>query len=191
MEKLEWEKFKTETKKLVSTFLASSNYSNTAKHEILDILDGMSESHHEIITILSIINSSKNQKEIAVAGMLAFLWEFEGNYVSCVDAFCYLLVANRHDLFDIIRRKFVHSIEDIGNVDISTKLDFLEEHDFGILRRTEDKRLRNKIAHHDFQLDNSGRLQIDNRLVDIESRLDDIHFFAHRVFEIFMNCFKD
>lgn len=95
--------------------------------------------------------------------MLAFLWEFEGSYISCVDAFCFLLVTNGHDLFDLFKRKYVKSLEDIGNVDISTKLQFLEEHSFEIFRRTKDKNLRNKIAHHDFTLDVSGRLFIDKK----------------------------
>ena len=191
MEEQEWEKFKTETKKQLSTFFKSSKYANTAKHEILDIFDKIDVSHRDVITILRIVSASKNPREITVAGMLAFLWEFEGSYSSTIDAFCYLLVVNGHDLFDIISRKYVHSLEDIGKVHISPKLNFLKEHDFGIFNRTEDKKLRDKIAHYRFTWDDSGRLLIDNQTVDIESRLDDLFFFTHQVFKTLLNCFEE
>jgi hypothetical protein len=145
----------------------------------------------DVIATLRIIRASSNQRETAVAGMLAFLWEFEDSYVSCVDAFSYLLVANGHDLFDIIHRKYVKSLEDIGNVDISTKLQFLEEHNFGIFKRTEDKTLRNKIAHHDFILNDSGKVLISNNVVDIGSRFNGLSSFTHKVFETFCSCLDE
>lgn len=119
-----------------------------------------------------------------VAGMLAFLWEYEGSYTSGVDAFCFLLITNGHDIFDSIRRKYVKSLEEIGNVDIYTKLTFLEEHNFGIFKRDEDRELRNKIAHHDFNLDGSGKVLIKNKEVDLASRFNELHSFNHKVFEI-------
>jgi len=123
--------------------------------------------------------------------MLAFLWEYEGNYVSCVDAFCFLLVTNGHDLFDLIRRKYVKSLEEIGNVDIFTKLTFLEEHNFGIFKREKDRVFRNKIAHHDFLLNNSGKVQINNEVVDIGLRFNELSSFNSKVFKTLYSCLDE
>ena len=184
----DWEKFKTETKKQLSTFVKSSEHT---KHVILDTFDRKHDHTMDVLATLRIIRASNNQRETAVAGMLAFLWEFEGSYVSCVDAFCYMLVANGHDLFDIIHRKYAKSLEDIGNLNISTKLQFLEEHNFRIFKRTEDKTLRDKIAHHDFKLDNSGKVLINNNVVDIGSRFSGLCSFTHKVFETFCSCLDE
>lgn len=191
MEEHEWEEFKTEIKKQLSIFYKSSKNVNAAKNEILDIAGKMDVSHNDVITTLRMICASKNPREITVAGMLGFLWEFEGSYASTIDAFCYLLVANGYALFDRCTRKYAHSLEDISNVSISPKLNFLEKHDFGILKRTEDKRLRDRIAHYRFTLDNSGRLLIDNEAVSIEARRDCLFFFTHKVFDALLDCFKE
>ena len=191
MEKQEWEKFKTATKKQLSIFLKLPEYGDIARHVISDTFDRIHDHVKDVMATLRIIRASNNQREIAVAGMLAFLWEFEGSYVSCIDVFCYLLVANGHDLFDIIHRKYVKSLEDIGNVDISTKLQFLEEHNFGLFKRTDDKILRNKIAHHDFILDNSGKVLINNKVIDVGSRFNELSSFTHKVFMTFFSCLDE
>lgn len=123
--------------------------------------------------------------------MLAFLWEYEGNYTSCVDAFCFLIITNGHDLFDPIRRKYVKSLEEIGNIDMSIKLMFLEEHNFGIFKRDKDRELRNKIAHHDFVLDDSGKVLINNKEVNIALQFDELRSFNHKVFMTLFNCLDE
>ncbi len=152
-----------------------------AWHTLLDIFEKSDLNTFDVLATLRIIKKSDNPRETAVAGMLAFLWEYEGNYMSCVDGFCFLLTANGHDLFDIIHRKYVKSLEDIGNVDISTKLRFLEEHGFGILNREEDQQFRNKIAHHDFILDGSGKVTIKNKEVNVASRFSELRKFNHKI----------
>jgi hypothetical protein len=191
MESKEWERFKTETKNQFMVFLKASKYGDATKHVLTDTLDGINDHALDVLATLRIIRASNNPREITVAGMLAFLWEYEGSYATCVDAFCFLLIANGHDLFDFIKRKYVKSLEDIGNVDVSTKLNFLEEHGFEIFRRTEDKNLRNKIAHHDFTLDASGRVFIDKKDVDIGSRFKELTSFTERVFETFFICLSE
>lgn len=178
----DWEQFKSEIKKQLSTF------PENAKPTLLYVWEGHSDYSLDVIATLKIIRSSNNKRESAVAGMLAFLWGYEGDYMTCVDAFCLLLIANGHDLFDLVRRKYAKSLEEIGNVDISTKLKFLEEHNFGIFKREKDKELRNKIAHHDFQLDDSGNVQISNAVVDVGLRFNELFSFTKKVFETLCGC---
>jgi hypothetical protein len=187
----DWEQFKAETKKQLSAFVKLPKYGDTAKHVILDTFDRINDPTMDVLATLRIIHGNNNQRETAVAGLLAFLWEFEGSYVTCIDAFCYLLVANGHDLFDVIRRKYVKSLDDIGNVNISTKLQFLEEHNFGIFKRKEDKTLRDKIAHHDFILDDSGKVLINRKVCDVGSRFDELSCFTAKVFATFCSCLDE
>ena len=91
-----------------------------------------------------------------------------------------MLIANGHDLFD---QKYIKSLEDIGNVNMFSKLEFLKEHGFGILKRDNDRQLRNKIAHHDFTLDSSGKLTIRNEEVDIALRFNELCNFNHKTFD--------
>ena len=191
MEKQEWSKFKTETKKQLATFVKCSEFGDTAKHVILDAFDKEPEHTADILATLRIIGASNNAREIAVAGLLVFLWEYEVNYVLCIDAFCHLLIANGHDLFNGLRQKYVHGLKDIGIVDVHTKLNFLKEHNFGILSREEDQMLRNKIAHHDFIIDDSGKVFINNKVVDVGSRFNELSCFIHRVFETFCHCWDE
>lgn len=191
MEKQEWERFKTETKKQTSTFLELTKNKGIAKHVILDAFDEGPEEGADILATLRIIRASNNKRETAIAGMLAFLWVYEVDYVSCIDAFCYLLTANGHDLFNVLRRKYVHGLKDIGIVDVFTKLNFLDEHNFGLLRREEDELLRNKIAHHDFIIDDSGKVFIDKKEVDVGSKFNELHSFTHKVFMTFSSCLDE
>lgn len=70
-----------------------------------------------------------NARDFSVLMIAGFLWKYEGTYMLCVDVICYMLVATGHDLFNPFRRKYVDSIEEIGEVDVSTKLKFLDRHD--------------------------------------------------------------
>ena len=187
----DWEQFKSETKKQISTFLKLTKHKGIAKHVILDAFDKEPEHVMDILATLRIIRASNNKRETAVAGMLAFLWVYEVDYVRCIDAFCYLLAANGHDLFNVLRRKYVYGLKDIGIVDVYTKLNFLDEHNFGLLRRKEDEMLRNKIAHHDFIIDDSGKVFIDKKEVDVGSKFNELHSFTYKLFVTFCSCLDE
>jgi hypothetical protein len=90
------------------------------------------------------------------------------------------MTINGHDLFDSSKRKYAVSFEDIVDVDIYTKFKFLEAHNFKKLLRERDHRLRNKIAHRDFLLDDSGNLVIDGERVVIVKKLVDLMEFAKK-----------
>jgi len=112
----------------------------------------------------------KDQRDASTVDMASFLWAFEGLYMCRLDAVCSLLIKSGHDLFDPIRRKFASSLEDIQNVDTSTKFKFLEEHEFDFLIKKQEQKLRNKIAHLDFELDDKGRILINGQVVDVRSK---------------------
>jgi hypothetical protein len=75
-------------------------------------------------------------------------------------------------------------------VETATKLKFLKCPDLEILDRQEDRRLRNKIAHHNFMLDNSGLLKIDGKTVNISERHKNLLEFIQTVFHIYDDAEK-
>lgn len=187
----DWAKFKTETKKQLSTFANLTEHSVTAKHLLYDTFDKINDHSFDVITTFRIINQSNNPREIAIVGMMAFLWEYEGSYMTCIDAYCYLLVLNGHDLYDIFHYRYTKSLEEIAEVSISIKIKFLKEHDFEKFIRKEDRKLRNKIAHHDFTVDKSGKVMIENKEVDVGLRFSELVEFTKIVFETFCSCYGE
>lgn len=128
------------------------------------------------------------EREINILLMSGFLWKYEGTYLTCIDIMCYMLVATGHDLFNSIKRQYVDSIEEIGEVDLSTKLKFLDRHDFGLINRKQDQKLRNKIAHHDYYFDEDGEICSGNEYIHMRSRFSDFAAFAGDVYITICNC---
>ena len=85
-------------------------------------------------------------------------------YVAFLDIAILLLVFDEHDLYDPVCQKYVHTVEEIGRVDIETKFKFLREHNLGeLLIRQKDQELRNKIAHNNFDLADDENVIIQHK----------------------------
>ena len=108
-----------------------------------------------------------------------------------IDEICCLLIINGHDLFDVFRSKYACSFEDVTNVSSSIKLKFLEAYDLKILDRTQDRKLRNKLAHHDFLLDNGGILRVDGVEVNIMQRSIDLLNFTTEIANTLAECYNE
>lgn len=178
----DWEQFKAHTKEQITLYLKSAENKPQARHLLMDLFDKDPESEYDVSATLHLIHSTPNKRDAAVVGMMAYLWMYEVDYVRCLDAFCYLLISNGHDLFHSLRNKYVKSLDDIGRVDVYTKLNFLEEHSFGLLKRPEDMALRNKIAHHAFVIDHSGKVFIAKKEVEVGEKFNNLVGFQHQVF---------
>ena len=127
-------------------------------------------------------------RQIATILIASFLWIYESVYIFSVDFFCYLLINNGHDLFDSIRRKYAFSFEEISRVDASTKLEFLAVHNLEMFKRDQDRKLRNKIAHHDFTLNDEGIIKVGGVEIKIMERIKDLLRFTRNTFFIFDKC---
>ena len=106
----------------------------------------------------------------------------------CVDALCKVLIVSGHDLFDPIKRQFADSIEDVSEVDVSTKLKFLERHDLSLINNKRYQTIRNKIAHHDYFFDEHERLHIGNEIIDIFDLYGEFLEFSGDVFIALCNA---
>ncbi len=123
-----------------------------------------------------------NKRGFSIISLACFLWKYESTYLLCVDALCRVLIVSGHDLFDPITRQFADSIEDIGNVDVSTKLKFLERHDLALISNKRYQRIRNKIAHHDYFFDEHERLHVGNEIIEIFDLYNEFLDFAGDIF---------
>ena len=179
MEKEALKLLKSETKKMYSGVIESRNTKAIA--EIIKTIDEFDTASSHLRILDEIKKRIGNKKEFSILSIAEFLWAFEGFYVCRLDLYCLLLIANGHDLFHLIKRKYVSSLKEIGEVDVSTKLKFLDEHGLGTLDRKQDQRLRNRIAHHDFSLEENGDILIDNQIVDMNSRVSDLYDFIHLI----------
>jgi hypothetical protein len=170
----EWKTPKDEIKKLLSEMCKLPH-----AQEWLNQMTAEREGEATISDLKTLMNlkvASKNDATIVF--LSCFLWAFEGYYLANLDWVCFILIKNGHDLFDPIRRKYVKSFKDLRNIDISTKFQFLEEHDFEALIRDQDRKLRNKIAHHSFSLLDNGELKVEDESLDISSRLNGLLDFT-------------
>jgi len=170
---------KSETQKMLSGIVKSGKkdvFKNVGK-----TLDEFEKAGANLGLLFELGKKTSDRKDFSILMIATFLWTFEGFYVCRLNLFCLLLIENGHDLFDPIRRKYVCTLEEIGEVDLSTKLKFLSIHKFGALQRKQDQRFRNRIAHHDFSLKEDGNILIDNQIVDVMSRLSDLYDFIHQI----------
>jgi hypothetical protein len=112
----------------------------------------------------------KNENTLLVCVTFLFVFDF---YVSLIDLVVLLLICDEHDLFDVIRQKYVHTVEEIGQVDVETKFRFLREHKFESLVRLSDQRLRNTIAHNNFDLieEQKGVIQCKDKKCNVMDQL--------------------
>jgi hypothetical protein len=127
--------------------------------------------------LFSVMKKAENKRETHVIASAIFLWTFEGSYMDTLNTVCALLIANEHDLFDPLRREYVREFEDIEKVDLSTKSKFLGKHGFVDLVRKQDQRLRNDIAHANFEITDSGIVMVNGQVFDIFSRIAELQGF--------------
>lgn len=139
--------------------------------ELVRIQDKGSGALSDFKTLLGLLSKERMSKKSSLLMVSLFLFGFEGLYCNNLDSFCLQLVIEGHDLFDPIKREYISSLNEIGDVDIATKFKFLERHNLKMLVRRKDQRLRNRIAHYDFSVDNDGNFSIDGKVVSIGSRI--------------------
>ena len=158
--------------------------------QLLDSLEAIGKVNIDAQTIIRIAKRAvTDQRESSLLGMTIFLWIFEGLYVARLNEICLLLIGSGHDLFDPIKRSFASSMKKIEEVDISSKFKFLEEHGFRMILREKDRNLRNRIAHIDYNIDESGVLSIRGQNVDVLSRILELQLLLRDLTNVLVDCF--
>jgi len=135
-----------------------------------DMLKETNEDMHCATHLLE--SKDLNQREFTLISVFGYLLSAEGYVCNVINLISYLLVIAGHDLYSFTRRKYLKDkIEEIGKVEMSTKIQFLKHHGFGALTKEYDSTLRNDIAHHNYKIDRKGVLWVRGKAVDMSSEI--------------------
>ena len=111
-------------------------------------------------------------KESTLIEVFLYLLVAEGSICNFLNFVSYLLVMTGHDLYSLTKRKYMKAnMKEIRKVEMSTKIQFLKHHGFGILTKEYDSTFRNDIAHHNYKVDEKGVIWIRGESVSLESKL--------------------
>lgn len=132
----------------------------------------------ECLMELAVNNNDKEKSQVLF--MALFLWLFEGAYASFVNLYCYLLVANGHKLEDRYG-SFAKNLKQIARIGLKRKFRFIK---LDILKRENDRVLRNDIAHFNFSIV-KGRVIIEGKVVFMHSRVLELLRFTEELIRIF------
>jgi len=106
--------------------------------------------------ILNLDTSKLSDKQKSILALYTYLSASEGHFSEAVHTITFLLMENHHDLYDAYRSKFVSKYEELDDLNIRVKLQFIEAHGFGFVVESFDRKLRNCIAHQGFLVEDNG-----------------------------------
>jgi len=145
------------------------------------------------------INQEKHYKEIdevwrkldgttisesmkSLLSLTTYLFYIEGIYMLSIDVIIYYLIQDCHDIWSEERRIFVETFNDLSRIPLATKLKFLEKHDYNETAKLCDRKLRNAIAHHEFEIQPDGTVDYyhygkknETNNCELRRRINDIY----------------
>jgi hypothetical protein len=153
---------KEETKKIIDNLFENlkkiENRNSLANYQaIFSRIIRLDKTMNKIESFIFLVDPIENETSESIAkkksmfSILAFVFVFDC-YVTLLDIVIYLLILDNHDLYDVEKQNYVHTIDDIARISVETKFKFLEEHKLELFVRRPDQELRNKIAHNNFEI---------------------------------------
>jgi hypothetical protein len=143
------------------------------------------KARESLIAIMEITKKKNIRKyDKSLLGLSGYLFSVEGGYAGYMNFFCILLISQGHDLYDFFMRKFVYTFEDVANVNMQTKELFLKEHNLDLFNKGYNRKIRNSIAHCDFEIENDGTVKIKGEKIDIYKeifKLIDFMMYVHGI----------
>ena len=118
----------------------------------------------------------------SLLSLTTYLFYIEGIYMLSIDVIIYYLIQDCHDIWSEERRIFVDEFEDLNRIPLATKLKFLEKHDYSEIVKLCDRKLRNAIAHHEFEIQPDGTVDYyhygkknETNNYELRRRINDIY----------------
>ena len=139
-----------------------------------------------IIKSLKVIQKSFEAKggseyEKAFTRLIFYLFAAEGGFTNYMNLVCFLLTLQGHDLYNYFNGKFACSINEIAKVESLTKERFLDKHGFGLFNKGWDRKMRNSIAHYDFDIEDNGTTKIEGNPTDVKKKVRQMLSFLAQV----------
>jgi len=120
--------------------------------------------------------SKISASEDALLKLIYILFLTEGPLSFYINAYsCGLILEGHHDVWLEDKQRFVSSFKEIVRVPLSTKLKFLERHGFKFFSEVCPKKVRNAIAHWDFNIEPDGTIYIGHQKFTKENSAKIIH----------------
>jgi len=115
-----------------------------------------------------------------------FLYTLEGPLSFTMNAVIYALIKEEHhDIWLEKDHKFITSFNEIFEIPLSTRLKFLNLHGFSFFSETCSRKLRNAVAHQDFNIESDGSIHYKDTTKTL-SEIDRINKRMNGIVEIFM-----
>ncbi len=111
------------------------------------------------------------QERQALSLHLEFLPLVEGFFATQVNFLIFILIADKHDFFSIRKERYVKTLIEIEEEDLSRKLNFLEQHNFAEVSESEGtvRKLRNSSAHVFYEFDSNNNILVKQEKIDKET----------------------
>jgi hypothetical protein len=104
-----------------------------------------------------------SQTEDSLFLLLYILYFVEGPLNLVINEIAYsLMVKGHHDIWSEQKQKFVSSFDELFEIRLFIKLEFLKKHGFGFLSEICSKEIRNAIAHQNFKIEPDGTVRLKN-----------------------------
>lgn len=126
--------------------------------------------------LLDEIKKITNLKIRSLLNLFYYLGLVESVGIDMIDNVLILLIACGHDIH--IERRYIEHVscfEDLEKIELWKKLEFLEEHDLKPVASIFDRRLRNRIAHINFIIEDDGTVKTkEGSPIDIYAKISSL-----------------
>jgi len=146
------------------------------------------------VSIHGKVDRQKEELEDPVFLLTTYLFTVENTFVQCVDQLIFfILIKTQSFIWDSFSNKFVNRYDELKHISLYMKVKFLEKYGFDFLDEIYDRKLRNSIAHSEFDI--SGNfIDVNGKkygINDIENLMMNIFKLKHIIIEKLGSDFLD
>lgn len=140
-----------------------------------EVVVSLRQSSDYLQEILDLLKAGKaTPKQTSLIGLFSYLAVSEGAFSELIQALSFILVENGHDIYNPEKMKFVKEYKELGKVSLFIRLQFIEEHGLKYVADTYDRKLRNRIAHLRFTVEDNGAIidKTTGEKIELETLMD-------------------
>lgn len=158
-------------KPLVQPILSSSDKSKELRDFLRESSNRFKKSRERMRLLKKDSKAEYESQLDTLRKAFLYLVLFETTATNILNLIVMLLVLNGHDFFVQYPRKYAKAFDDLDDANMAEKLDFLDFHGFSILRKHVNRKLRNKIAHMDFDIEGKGMIHVGKQKYNLQDEI--------------------
>lgn len=161
------------------------------RYQILEYVRRANSNAELWLGILKRTLLDKTDREKAFLALVDMLFLIETSFACLANLIIYaLILKEHHDIWDEYRQKFVVTFDDVVELTLFVKLEFLKKHNFGFLANICPRDLRNAIIHNYFEIDSEGSVDIIKKGKRVEVVLEELTDKAATLRDVLLLGFK-